>query len=98
MKSINSILSDYLEIFNSYLNPTKVSSTNKLLNESRNNKINKVINQITGDGINNKKIINIVADVSEGNEIKETKSLSGITEKTYQKPTIHEFYSPSNEF
>jgi len=92
MKSINSILSDYLEIFNSYLNPTKVSSTNK----SRNDKINTVIDKITGDGDynSNKKIVGIVANVSEETLIKDT----GIPDKIYQKPTIHQFYSPSNEF
>ena len=54
MKTINSILNDYLEIFNSYVNPQKIRET----------KIDKLINNITGDG-NPKKITGIKAYVSE---------------------------------
>lgn len=83
MKSINSILNEYLN----YLNPTKVSSPN-----DKNTRIKKLINEITGDGnLNSSKIIGVKALISEEvpNEPKD---------KSYQKPTMHQFYSPSNEF
>jgi hypothetical protein len=91
IKSINSILNEYLNFLNSYLNPTKISSTN----DSQNNKSTKIktlINEITGDGnLNSNKIIGVKALISEEvpNEPKD---------KSYQKQTMHQFYSPSNEF
>jgi len=85
MKTINSILNDYLEIFNSYVNPQKIRET----------KIDKLINNITGDG-NPKKITGIKAFVSE--DIPSIPSLNYEKDKSSKKMILHEFYSPSNEF
>jgi len=90
MKSINYILNEYLN----YLNPTKVSPVNDLQSNKseKTEKINTLVNQITGDGnITPTKITSIKALISEEvpNEPKD---------KSYQKPTMHQFYSPSNEY
>jgi len=86
MKTINSILNDYLEIFNSYVNPQKI----------RDKKIDKLINNITGDGNSKKKITGIKAFVSE--DMPSIPSLNYEKDKSSKKMILHEFYSPSNEF
>jgi len=91
MSSINKILDKYLNLLTAYLNPTKVSSTNDLQN-NKSTKINTLVNQITGDGnLNSSKIISVKALISE--EVPYEPK-----DKSYQKPTMHQFYSPSNEF
>lgn len=91
MKSINSILNEYLNFLNSFLNPTKVPSTNNSQND-KSIKINTLVNQITGDGnLNSSKIIGVKALISEDAPYEPK-------DKSYQKSTMHQFYSPSNEF
>jgi hypothetical protein len=95
MESINNILKDYLN----FIDPSKLKTDKtkyieeKKVDTSRDKKINILINQITGDGnLNtNKKIIGVKAKISDDVSEKDT-------DKSYYKPTIHQFYSPSSEF
>jgi hypothetical protein len=88
MQSINDLLKDYFNFINSYINPTRVSSNT---DNKRTEKVNTLVNEITGDGNMNKKIIGVIAIVSEDKPIIQS-------EKSYQKTTVHQFYSPSSEF
>ena len=88
MQSISNLLNDYFD----FINPKRSTSKISTKVDKRSEKINNLVNQITGDGnISPSKIIGIKALISEDNTV-ESK------DKSYQKTTMHQFYSPSSEF